>query len=66
MPLFSAFEGRGGPLRDRIAHNERQAASLAAIRDALLPKLLSGEIRLKNAEAIVTRRTASPVTGVLA
>ena len=33
--------------------NERESARLAAIRDALLPKLLSGEIRVAEAERLV-------------
>ena len=37
-------------LRQQIVTNELQNLLLASIRDALLPKLLSGEIRLKNAE----------------
>jgi type I restriction enzyme S subunit len=30
--------------------NERESGTLAALRDTLLPKLISGEFRLKNAE----------------
>jgi type I restriction enzyme S subunit len=33
------------PLRQRLAASVKQSTALAAIRDALLPKLLSGEIR---------------------
>ena len=33
--------------RKRIGHNERENQSLVAIRDLLLPKLMSGEIRLR-------------------
>jgi hypothetical protein len=33
-----------GPLLARTAKNEREADTLAALRDALLPKLISGEI----------------------
>lgn len=39
----------------RISESTAEEAALAAIRDALLPKLLSGEIRLKNAERFVDR-----------
>jgi type I restriction enzyme S subunit len=35
------------------AKNEQQSQTLAALRDAILPKLLSGEIRVKQAEKIV-------------
>lgn len=41
------------PLRKRLVANVEQSASLATIRDTLLPKLLSGEIRVKDAEKFV-------------
>jgi type I restriction enzyme, S subunit len=37
----------------KISSNSNQSRSLASIRDTLLPKLLSGEIRVKEAEKIV-------------
>lgn len=46
-PVLRAFDGRVSPLIDRIFANCNEARTLAAVRDALLPKLLSGEIRLK-------------------
>ncbi len=42
------------PMYDRIHRNERETMTLASIRDALLPKLLSGEIRLREMDKIVT------------
>lgn len=41
-----------GPLVDRTIHNDLENQTLAAMRDLLLPKLMSGEIRLKDAEKI--------------
>jgi len=38
------------PILQRILNNENESAILSAIRDALLPKLISGEIRVKDAE----------------
>jgi len=38
---------------EQIDQNEHESRTLAALRDALLPKLISGEIRVKNAEKIV-------------
>jgi len=38
--------------RARIAHNQCQNRRLAGLRDTLLPKLLSGEIELPEAEAM--------------
>jgi type I restriction enzyme S subunit len=41
------------PMRNQIWANVEQSDTLAATRDLLLPKLMSGEIRVKNAEKIV-------------
>jgi restriction endonuclease S subunit/predicted GIY-YIG superfamily endonuclease len=45
-----AFDNQSAPLLARVHANESESITLAAIRDALLPKLLSGEIRVKEAE----------------
>jgi type I restriction enzyme S subunit len=52
-PLMRAFEDQSLPLRGLLQTNEGQSRTLAALRDALLPKLLSGEIRIKDAEKTV-------------
>jgi type I restriction enzyme S subunit len=52
-PVMKAFEDFVRPLYRRIVVNERQSATLFAIRDALLPKLLSGNIRVKAADSAV-------------
>lgn len=44
------FETCAGPLLDRISANERQSKTLAELRDTLLPKLISGELRVPEAE----------------
>jgi type I restriction enzyme S subunit len=38
------------PLLAKIADNEQESRTLADLRDALLPKLISGELRVKDAE----------------
>jgi type I restriction enzyme S subunit len=38
------------PLLARAAHARLESKSLAALRDTLLPKLISGELRVKDAE----------------
>ena len=48
--LMSAFECIGGALWKRRAKNLGETKSLAETRDLLLPKLVSGEIRLHNIE----------------
>jgi type I restriction enzyme S subunit len=51
------FDEEVGPLFDRIEVNERQTATLAALRDTLLPKLISGEVRVPEAEQAVMEAT---------
>lgn len=49
----AAFEAVALPLLQKRQANEQENQTLAALRDLLLPKLMSGEIRLKDAEALV-------------
>ncbi|MCC2638624.1 MAG: restriction modification system specificity domain protein [Moraxellaceae bacterium] len=51
--VIQVFEMMLMPLMDRIRVNLREAASLSMIRDALLPRLISGQLRLPEADAIV-------------
>ena len=51
--LRSRYHRLVAPLFEGIQANERESMTLAAIRDALLPKLLSGEIRVAEAERLV-------------
>ncbi|MEK9725265.1 MAG: restriction endonuclease subunit S, partial [Rhodospirillaceae bacterium] len=44
------FEAIAGPLADKILLNVRESRTLAELRDTLLPKLISGEIRVPEAE----------------
>ena len=48
-----AFDEKIEALFERIRSNEDESETLVAIRDTLLPKLLSGEIRVKDAEKMV-------------
>ncbi len=41
------------PMFDQISSNERESRTLAQTRDRLLPKLMSGEIRVRAAENLV-------------
>lgn len=47
--LRTAFEAVAGPLWARIHANRQQALSLADLRDTLLPRLISGKLRLPEA-----------------
>jgi type I restriction enzyme S subunit len=51
--ILQAFDKVARPLFDRIVTNERESRALAATRDYLLPKLMSGEVRVKEAEKVV-------------
>ncbi|MEK6676176.1 MAG: restriction endonuclease subunit S [Planctomycetota bacterium] len=53
--LICRFNTTARPLDDRIEQNERQSAWLASLRDALLPQLMSGELRVKQAEKLVAQ-----------
>ncbi len=52
-PVRAAFEGVVKPLFLRVLVAIEEAATIGNIRDALLPKLISGELRVPNAERIV-------------
>lgn len=51
--LLSAFAKVADPIIDRIVANSLESQTLAALRDSLLPKLLSGEVRVRQAEKFV-------------
>jgi type I restriction enzyme S subunit len=53
--VVAAFDRVAAPLHRRVVACERQSATLAALRDALLPNLISGELRIADAEKIVGR-----------
>jgi type I restriction enzyme S subunit len=51
--ILSAFENIVSPWLAQIKHNLCESRTLSALRDTLLPKLLSGELRVKSAEKLV-------------
>jgi type I restriction enzyme S subunit len=55
--LVRAFGDFTQPMHDKIVHSLSENQTLAEIRDLLLPKLMSGEIRLKDAEANMGKET---------
>jgi len=52
-PVLTSFTRSAGSLYRQLAENEREARTLAVLRDTLLPKLISGELRVPDAERIV-------------
>ena len=53
--LLDAFDEQMRPLFDRIHHNSEESRTLAALRDTLLPKIISGELRIKDAERFIEK-----------
>jgi type I restriction enzyme, S subunit len=53
--LAERFEETVAPLWSRSHHNLEESQTLAALRDLLLPKLLSGELNVREADRIVER-----------
>ena len=50
--ILEAYERTTRPLIQRIQQNHHQSRTLATLRDTLLPKLLSGELRVAGLESI--------------
>lgn len=57
--VFEAFEHKVKPLYKKMVSNERESRTLAALRDMLLPKLISGELRLTQAKQEVRNRSSA-------
>ena len=51
--VLEAFDASTLPLRMRLAANSHQAQTLATLRDTLLPRLISGQLRLPEAQALI-------------
>ena len=51
--ILTFYEGIARPLYVRVVANTKENTSLAQTRDFLLPKLISGDIRLSDAEKVV-------------
>jgi type I restriction enzyme S subunit len=54
--LLGEFQIRAGAFRQQVDAMNAESRTLAALRDALLPKLISGEIRVKEAERFLKER----------
>jgi len=53
VQVIAAFDSLIRPLRDRMFANDMQAQTLATLRDTLLPRLISGQLRLPEAKALL-------------
>jgi len=56
--VMRAFTETIEPLHRRIVSNVRESGTLVAVRDALLPKLISSEIRVPNTEPFLREHNA--------
>lgn len=56
--VLASFGAAAGPVFDRIGHNRKQAQTLTTLRDTLLPRLISGQLRLPDAEACIEEAMA--------
>lgn len=55
--VVAAFDRLAAPLDDRISKIEEETANLVTTRDTLLPKLISGELRITDTDRILKRGT---------
>ena len=55
--LARTFNDKVEPILDRVLLVKKESRALSALRDTLLPKLISGELRVPDAERIVGRAT---------
>ena len=55
MGLIRAFERIAAASLKRQKHNDDQSQTVASLRDTLLPKLISGELRVKDTERFMER-----------
>jgi type I restriction enzyme S subunit len=55
--LLEQFEVLARPLRTRMEDGLTQSRIVATLRDTLLPKLISGELRIRDAERLVGKVT---------
>jgi type I restriction enzyme S subunit len=51
--VLSDYNQKAKPIMDLIYSNQIENQTLTALRDTLLPKLISGEVRVKDAEQML-------------
>ena len=52
-PLLDKFDSYASPIASRVSETNEESRTLAALRDTLLPKLISGELRIQDAERFI-------------
>jgi type I restriction enzyme S subunit len=53
--VLKAFEGRAAPVFHRVLRNTQESLTLAALRETLLPKLISSELQVEDADKFIGR-----------
>ena len=56
--ILVAFDTTAHAIQRRIDHNEAQAQTLSTLRDTLLPRLISGQLRVAEAQTAVEKNFA--------
>ncbi len=54
--ILTSFDSVASALDERVHANNEESRTLATLRDALLPKLISGELRVTDAERFLKER----------
>lgn len=54
--VIEAFSRITGPFLAKMAENDRESLNLATLRDTLLPKLISGHLRIRDTERFLKER----------
>ncbi len=54
--VLTSFARSATPLHQQMTENERESLSLAQLRDTLLPQLISGKMRIPDAEVFLKER----------
>ena len=55
---MAIFQTQVGVLFEKLKNTEQQAQTLATLRDTLLPRLISGQLRLPEAQAAAAEALA--------
>jgi type I restriction enzyme S subunit len=50
---MNIFDRLSRPMYRKVVEHERESRTLTALRDTLLPKLISGKLRVQEAERLV-------------
>lgn len=58
VTIANEFDRYARSFYEKIVSNERESQNLSTLRDTLLPELISGELRIKDAERFIAEATA--------